>query len=185
MAVSVCTCLPCTLPVHSGRRPAVWGPCGAPDWPDPRGSAAQAEGAALQPSGAGWRGLYGTVPEDSQTEDNILIFEVPAKQDKYIFVPITLVWQVSNHKQKTSKRVSCLVYDHVSEEYPEPQPAVCLPRGADLLKLCQNGKLQAHLHDYFDNLTCQLQINLHNQPFNALIELPLRSITSHWETALT
>lgn len=35
------------------------------------GSAAQAEAAALQPSGAGWRGPYGTVPGDTHTHTHI------------------------------------------------------------------------------------------------------------------
>lgn len=52
-SVFVCMCIPCTLPGCSGRMPAVWRPCGAPDWPDLRDSVAQAEAAALQPSGAG------------------------------------------------------------------------------------------------------------------------------------
>ena len=61
-------CVPCILPVRSGRTPAESEPCGAPDCPALKGSAALAEAAALRPSGADWRGLYGTVPGDTHTD---------------------------------------------------------------------------------------------------------------------
>lgn len=56
--------------MRSGRRPAVLKPCNVPGWLDLRGSAAQAEDAALKPSGAGWRGPSGTVPGDMQQSHN-------------------------------------------------------------------------------------------------------------------
>lgn len=37
--------------------------------------------------------------------------------------------------QKDKYRNSYLIYNHVSEEYSEPQPAVRLPCGTDLLEL--------------------------------------------------
>lgn len=66
----VCAYVPCTLPERSGRRPAVPVPCNVPGWLDLRDSAAQAEDAAWKPSGAGWRGPYGTVPGDMQSRKN-------------------------------------------------------------------------------------------------------------------
>lgn len=56
--------------------PAVLQLCNVPGWLDLRGSAAQAEDAALKPSGAGWRGPYGTVPEDMQTHKNTDIISI-------------------------------------------------------------------------------------------------------------
>lgn len=62
--------VPCTLPVRSGRRPAVLMPCTVQGWLDLRGSAAQAEDAGLKPSGAGWTGPYGIVPGGMQSHEN-------------------------------------------------------------------------------------------------------------------
>ena len=42
---------------------------------------------------------------------------------------------MSQTESKYIITVSCLVYDRVGEEYSEPQPAVCFPRGTDLLEL--------------------------------------------------
>lgn len=62
--------VPCTRPVRSGRTPAVLKPCTVQGWLDLRGSAGQAEDAALKPSGAGWTGPYGIVPGDMQSYEN-------------------------------------------------------------------------------------------------------------------
>lgn len=46
-------------------------------------------------------------------------------------------------KEKVNYHGSHLIYNHVSQKYSKPQPAVCLPGGTDFLELCKNKILNA------------------------------------------